>query len=72
MSVDRFKAVNLLGNVTDDDCLNSTFNGNVAFDSSNPVEVAAAPFDEQPAPFFCNSLSSIICMHARFDDYVPL
>ena len=29
VSVDRLKAANLLENVTDDDCLDCTFNGNV-------------------------------------------
>ena len=72
VSVDRLKAANLLENVTDDDCLDCTFNGNVACESSNPVELAAAPFDEQPAPIFRNRLGRIICMPARFDDYVPL
>ena len=46
VSVDRLKAANLLVNVTDDDCLDCTVNGNVACESSNPVELAAAPFDE--------------------------
>ena len=72
VSVYRLKAANLLKNVTDDDCLDSTFTGNAACKSSNPVEVAAAPFDEQPAPVFRYRLGRIICMPARFDDYVPL
>ena len=71
-SVDRLKAANLLKNVTEDDCLDCTFNSNVACESFNPVEVAAAPFDEQPAPVFHNRLGWIIRMPARFDDYVPL
>ena len=72
VSVDRLKAANLLENVTDDDCLDCTSNGNVAYESSNPVELAAAPFDEQPAPVFRNRLGRIIRMPARFDDFVPL
>ena len=74
VSVDRLKAANLLDNATDDDCLDCTFKGNAACESSNLVEVAAAPFDEQPAPVFRNSLGRIIRMPARFDDddYVPL
>ena len=72
VSVDRLKAANLLENVTDDDCLDCTVNGNVACESSNLVELAAAPFDKQPAPVFRNRLGRIIRMPARFDDYVPL
>ena len=71
VSVDRLKAANLLGNVTGDVCLDCTFKGNAACESSNPVEVAAAP-SSKPAPVFCNRLGRIICMPARFDDYVPL
>ena len=41
VSVDRLKAANLLENVIDDDCLDCTFRGNVAYESSNPVELAA-------------------------------
>ena len=40
VSVDRLKAANLLDNVTDDDCLDSTFNGNVALESANSLEVS--------------------------------
>ena len=72
VSVDRLKAANLLDNATDDVCLDCTFNGNAAYESSNPVEVAAAPFDEQPTTVFRNRLGRIIRMPARFDDYVPL
>ena len=60
VSVDRLKAANLLKNVTDGDCLDCRFNGNVACESSNPVELAAAPFDEQPVPVFRNRLGRII------------
>ena len=72
VSVDRLKAANLLENVTDDDCLDCTINGNVACESSNLVELVAALFDEQPAPVFRNRLGRIIRMPARFDDFVPL
>ena len=71
VSIDRLKAANLLENVTDDDCLDCTVNGNVACESSIPVELAAVPFDEQPAPVFRNRLGRIIRMPARFDDFVP-
>ena len=69
VSVDRLKAANLLKNVTNGDCLDCTFKGNAPCESSNPVELAAAPLDEQPAPVFRNRLGRIIHMPARFDDY---
>ena len=57
VSNDRLKAANSLDNVTDDDCLDSTFNG-----------IAA----EQTAPVFCHRLGRIIRTPFRFNDYVPL